>query len=83
MKMYRSKSFEAFRFRIDPIPDWFMDAVSKNTVITNKTSAFIVNTEKAIYYGNYVFRGLNGRILCLNEYDFEFLHEEVKSGDTN
>jgi hypothetical protein len=55
---------EAFRFRIDEIPDWFTDKVSINGAITTETGCTIHTPEgwMKVKKGDYIIKGINGEI---------------------
>lgn len=60
---------EAFRLGFDHIPDWFMDCVTKNSIILRgdykgETSADIETLEGVIHakYGDFIIKGVNGEI---------------------
>ena len=85
---YNDNIIEAFRIGVDPIPDWFMDDVTKNKAILHKdhegntyaeirTGDYEFGPWKKAMTGNYVVRrGKNGRNVCSTEY-FETNHTPV------
>lgn len=82
---------EAFCFTVDPIPDWFMDRVSDNSIrlhdcydgggfVPNKGTADIktlegVMTAKA---GDYIIKGVKGEIYPCKPDIFEATYEAVE-----
>lgn len=89
---YRKKPIviEAFKFYIDPMPDWFMDKVSSNEVILrncdyNKYSsdeAFCrINTLKGIMEGrggDYIIKGINDELYPCKPDIFEKMYNKVE-----
>ena len=65
---YRKKPvvIEAFRFQIDATaPDWFMDRVTDNTIITHEDGTCDINTLEGIMRankGDYIILGVNGEV---------------------
>jgi len=55
---------DAFKFRIDNCPDWFIDEVSKNTIITTETGCHINTLEgfMTAQTGDYIIKGIKGEI---------------------
>lgn len=80
---------EAFRLGIDNMPDWFMDAVTKNDIIlygqstgfyhANDTNADIKTLEGWHHanYGDYVIQGIKGEIYPCKPDIFEKTYEVV------
>lgn len=76
MAKYRKKPvvIEAFRFYVDPIPDWFMDKVSSNDVILRNCNFNIYDIDEAYCEiktlegimrgdgGDFIIKGVNGEI---------------------
>lgn len=63
---YRKKPIviEAFRFRYDNCPDWFMDKVTDLSVITHEKYCDIQTLEgimRAIK-GDFIIKGINGEL---------------------
>jgi hypothetical protein len=62
--------FEAFRLGIDPIPDWFMDKVTKNEAVLYKdaehnTCAQLCSeggVKYIVYHGDYIMSNFEGRV---------------------
>lgn len=65
---YRKKPvvIEAFRFQIDDFaPDWFMDRVTDNIIITHEDGTCDINTLEGIMKankGDYIILGVNGEV---------------------
>jgi hypothetical protein len=63
---YRKKpvEVEAFRYHVDPIPDWFMDKVSDLTVIMRETFCQIMTLEGEMrgQNGDWIIQGVTGEI---------------------
>ena len=88
---YRSKpvEIEAFRFYMDPMPDWFMDAVSANDVILyncdfNRFDMSEAHCEiktpegtMAAVGGYYIIKGTEGEIYPCKPSVFEAKYEGV------
>lgn len=80
---------EAFQLGIDNMPDWFMDAVTKNDIIlhgqstgfyrANNTNADIKTLEGWHHanYGDYVIQGIKGEIYPCKPDIFEKTYEAV------
>ncbi len=68
--VYNNNIFEAFRIGIDPIPDWFMDKVTKNEAVLceddwHNTRAKLhseTNMEYFVNYGDYIMRDPEGAV---------------------
>lgn len=84
MSKYRKKPIEveAVRYMIDDIlPDWFMDRVTNNTIITHKDGTCDINTLEGIMKsntGDYIILGINGEVYPCKPDIFEKTYEEVK-----
>lgn len=79
---YRKKPvvIEAFRYWIDPRPDWFCDKVTSNEIITFETHCNI-NTLEGIMIGNagdYIIKGIAGEIYPCKPDIFEKTYETVE-----
>ena len=81
---YRKKPIEveAFRLGFDHIPDWFMDCVTKNSIILRgdykgETSADIETLEGVIHanYGDFIIKGIKGEIYPCKPDIFEKTYE--------
>lgn len=63
---YRKKPvvIDAFNFRHDPCPDWFMDKVTSNEIITQPFSCTIKTLEGTMtaQAGDWIIKGVNGEI---------------------
>lgn len=55
---------EAFRYGIDPRPDWFCEKVSDNTIVTYETHCEIKTLEGVMRgeVGAYIIQGIIGEI---------------------
>ena len=89
MAQYRKKPvvIEAFKYGIDPRPDWFNDKVTANEIIT-----FISLEDSSVYYceiktlegvmrgdyGDYIIKGVKGEIYPCKPDIFEMTYELVK-----
>jgi hypothetical protein len=63
---YRKKPvvIDAFKFRVDNCPDWFMDQVTSRQ-ITTFTDYCLINTLEGTMTGNngdFIIKGINGEI---------------------
>jgi len=78
---YRKKPIviEAFRFRIDNCPDWFMDKVTTNEIITSPEKCDIHTLEGVMTAskGDYIIRGIAGEIYPCKPDIFEASYEPV------
>lgn len=79
---YRKKPIviEAFKFRIDNCPDWFMDKVSTNEIITTETECSINTLEGWMVgqKGDYIIQGIKGEIYPCKSDIFEASYEKVE-----
>ena len=84
---YRKKPvvIEAFQLGVDYIPDWFMDAVTKNAIILRgdykvETSCDIETLEGWHHanYGDYIIRGVKGEIYPCKPDIFKMTYEVVE-----
>ena len=84
MSKYRKKSVkvEAVRYMIDDtLPDWFMDRVTNNTIITHKDGTCDINTLEGIMKsnkGDYIILGVNGEVYPCKPDIFEKTYEPVE-----
>ena len=66
MMKYRKKPvvIEAFCFRYDNCPDWFMDKVTANEIITYEASCIIATLEgnMTALKGDYIIKGIHGEV---------------------
>ena len=68
MAKYKKKPvvIEAVRFMIDEtLPDWFMDRVSDNIIITHSDGTCEINTLEGVMKadkGDYIIKGVNGEV---------------------
>lgn len=88
---YRKKPviIEAFKFYVDPMPDWFMDKVTSNDVILNNcnynrydiTEAYCeINTLEGTMRGNggdFIIKGVKGELYPCKPDIFEATYEAV------
>ncbi|MER2171927.1 MAG: hypothetical protein ABS938_14990 [Psychrobacillus psychrodurans] len=91
MPKYRKKPvvIEAFKFYVDPMPDWFMDKVTLNDVTLNncdhkryeltEASCEIETLEGTMvaYGGDYIIQGIEGEIYPCKYHIFEASYEIV------
>ena len=94
MMKYKKKPvvIEAFKLGADPMPDWFMDAVSENKVILhgtssgfyhgNDTNADIETLEGCMHadYGDYIICGVKGEIYPCKPDVFRQTYDVVDGG---
>lgn len=94
MAQYRKKPvvIEAFKYGIDPRPDWFNDKVTANEIIT-----FISLEDSSVYYceiktlegvmkgehGDYIIQGVKGEIYPCKLDIFEMTYEPMNNLDLN
>ena len=92
LTMYRKKPvvIEAFRFYIDPMPDWFMDKVSTNEVTLHKCNHNQYGIKEAYCEiktlgvimiangGDYIVRGVQGEIYPCKPDIFESTYEKLE-----
>lgn len=83
MAKYRKKPvvIEAVRFMIDDsLPDWFMDKVSSNIIITHKDGTCYINTLEGVMKadkGDYIILGVNEEVYPCKPDIFEKTYEAV------
>ena len=81
---YRKKPvvIEAFRFQIDAAaPDWFMDRVTDNIIITHEDGTCDINTLEGITKsdkGDYIILGVNGEVYPCKPDIFEKTYDKVE-----
>jgi len=82
MKQYRKKPvvIEAFKYNIDNRPDWFMDRVSDNTIVTFEDRCNIKTLEGVMVgqFGDYIIKGIKGEIYPCKPDIFEMTYELVE-----
>ena len=84
MAKYRKKPIiiEAFRFQIDRFaPDWFMDRVKNNTIITYEDGTCNVKTLEGTMKankGDYIILGINGEVYPCKPDIFKKTYEVVE-----
>jgi len=91
MAKYRKKPvvIEAFRFYLDPIPDWFMDKVSSNDVILRNCNYREYSIDEAYCEiktlegtmigngGDYIIKGIEGELYPCKSDIFEKTYEPI------
>lgn len=90
MTKYRKKpvEVEAFRFYVDPVPDWFMEKIKSNEIIfhdavyeRNGRLAYCeIKTLEGVMTGNagdYIIKGVQGEIYPCKADIFEQTYEKV------
>ncbi len=81
MSKYRKKPIviEAFKFRIDYCPDWFMDKVSTNEIVTFESHCTIKTLEgwMRAEIGDYIIKGIIGEIYPCKKEIFNLTYEKV------
>jgi hypothetical protein len=55
----KPKVIEAFQFRCDPCPDWFMDKVTDLSIITHDKYCDI---QTRAVHGDFIIKGIKGEI---------------------
>jgi hypothetical protein len=92
MTKFRNKPvvIEAFKFYVDPMPDWFMDKVTTNEVILRNCSynRFDINEAYCEIQtlgggmicrgGDYIIKDVNGEIYPYDSFIFEKRYEKVE-----
>lgn len=99
MAKFRKKPvvIEAFRYYIDPMPDWFIDEVSSRDIILRSkyyrqeytpgcTDIYCeIKTLEGVMrgdYGDYIIKGINGEIYPCKPDIFDKTYELVESDNT-
>ena len=91
MSKYKKKPIviEAFRFYVEDMPDWFMDAVTNNIVALKQCDYKRYSIDEAYCEiktlegthrcngGDYVIRGVKGELYPCKPDIFEITYEEV------
>jgi hypothetical protein len=91
MPKYRKKPvlIEAFKFYVDPMPDWFMDKVSSNDVILYSCNYPSFTIDEAYCEiktlegtmiangGDFIIKGVQGEIYPCKSDIFELTYEQV------
>jgi hypothetical protein len=81
---YRKKPvvIEAVRFMIDDsLPDWFMDRVTSNIIITHEDGTCNINTLEGVMKadkGDYIILGVEGEVYPCKPEIFEKTYEKVE-----
>lgn len=92
---YRKKpvEVEAFKFYVDPIPDWFADEITANNVILRKCDYTRYSIDEAYCEiktlegvmkacgGDYIIRGVAGEFYPCKPDIFEQTYEKVGDGE--
>jgi len=70
---------EAFKYYIDPRPDWFQDRVTLNEIITHETHCEISTPEGIMRgeFGDYIIHGVKGEIYPCKPDVFELTYEAI------
>ena len=82
---YRKKPvvIEAFRFKIDvTAPDWFMDRVTDNTIITHEDGTCDIKTLEGTMRankGDYIILGISGEVYPCKPDIFLKTYEKVEN----
>jgi len=83
---YRKRAviIEAFRFRVDCVPDWFQDKVSTNEIITYDNHCIINTLEGQMRgnHGDYIIKGVKGEIYPCRPDIFELTYEPANGDRT-
>lgn len=81
---------DAFRFYVDPMPDWFMDAVSKNDVILRNCNYSEYTIDEAYCEiktlegvmrcsgGDYIIKGIEGEMYPCKKDIFHKTYEKLE-----
>jgi hypothetical protein len=91
MTKYRKKPviIEAFKFYVDPMPDWFMDKVTSNDVILFNCNYSRYDLDEAYCEihtlegvmvgegGDYIIKGIEGEIYPCKSNIFKATYEKV------
>jgi hypothetical protein len=83
MMKYRKKpvEIEAVRFMMDePLPDWFMDAMTAKIITTCSDGDCFINTLEGTMHaphGHYIIRGVRGEIYACEPEIFAETYEKV------
>lgn len=69
---------EAFRYNVDPRPDWFQDRVSDNSIITKERMCSIHTLEgwHDGMLGDWIIQGVKGEIYPCKPDIFEMTYEK-------
>jgi hypothetical protein len=91
MPKYRKKPIEveAFRFYVDPMPDWFTDKVTRNEVVLHLCDFDQYSMEESYCYintlegrmigqgGDYIIKGIQDEIYPCKSDIFEATYEKI------
>jgi hypothetical protein len=80
MTNYRKRPvvIEAFCLGVDPIPDWFCDAISDGKIHTSAEGHCFIETLEGVLRGNagdYIIRGVKGEIYACKPDIFAMTYE--------
>ena len=82
MAKFRKKPVvvEAFRYYVDPRPDWFQDRVTKNEIITHETHCDIKTLEGVMRgdCGDWIIQGVKGEVYPCKPDVFEQTYDLAK-----
>lgn len=82
---YRKKPvvIEAIRFMIDDtLPDWFINKVANNTIITHSNGTCDIKTLEGTMkadYGDYIILGVKGEVYPCKPDVFQTTYEELEN----
>lgn len=86
MAQYRKKPvvIEAFKYGIDPRPDWFNDKVTSNEIVTHVEDSSLyyceIKTLEGIMRGgcgDYIIKGVQGEIYPCKPEIFEMTYDKI------
>lgn len=71
---------EAFRYNVDPRPDWFVDKVSDLTILTTESHCKIQTLEGVMdgMKGDWIIKGIKGEIYPCKPDIFEATYEPAE-----
>lgn len=71
---------EAFRYNIDPRPDWFQDKVSSNEIVTYESGCVIKTLEGCMtgLEGDWIIKGIKGEFYPCKPDIFEATYEAAE-----
>lgn len=78
MKFRTTTEFEAFRYGIDDRPDWFMDEVSANRIITFRDGCLLHKRLVAAKVGDYIVYDAAGCIYSVPAAQFDKIAVKVE-----
>jgi hypothetical protein len=81
VKKYKKKpvTIEAFRYKVDEMPDWFVEAHLDDEILLSIDHCKIRTLEGVMigWMGDYIIRGIKGEIYPCRKDIFEESYEEV------